>query len=421
MAEGGVTDPFLGVPDGLYEPLKVFVFLGSDPLLLALFAQVPAVMCLTSFLKSLVSIESFALSLASSSFANILSLSFRVAMSILLLGSVMLIPLQLLQANRSSHASALLPSLRGWRTHLSALAVLLLVYAECTAVMVSYAHESRDTHFFRMTLFGTFAAELFIRWFVDTAGGAGVSRWMCLRQPFPTFLFACSSVFLDAYSFKMISPTCGEVFFFSADCNSEEDKRQTFMCLIFLFVVLGRCVYTRCLGAHLSHHGQNIYATTQDICLLAVIYGSVLHFVFFGTINPLLPFHSVSGSMIMLGCGAAVFAMLSLVLFSALVMWSTPHFALQARALFLGVLLWLLSPPVGGGGGVCFLLLLGAIVNLSEESRVRVQKKAPRWIYAAKSLEDYARLYLTVVMYSLLVRPMIYVLSVLSPHGMVIL
>lgn len=414
---GGETDPFLSGPpeaDGLYETLKVYIILGRDPFLLALFAQIWAAMCMFKFLKSMVLIEALNLTFASTSFVSNLSLSFQASLSVLLLGNVMLTPLALLPLNVAS----IVPSWSEWRTHLSAVSLLLLLYAECTAMMMSFAHKSTSTHFYRMTLFGTFAVELLCRWLADSRNGSGINRWMCWRQPFPAFAFACTSVFLDAYSFQLISPTCGQSFFFS-NCKNESDKQQTFLCLVFMAVVFGRSVYSRCLGDHIAHHSRNSYATTQNICLLAAVYGCLFHFYVFENLNPFHPFQKLSASMVATRYGATFFAMLSLVLTTALTAWSNPHFALQARMLSLGLVLWVFSPPIALGRWFCPLFLGGALVNLSEESRVLLLKKAPVCIMAAKSLEECIRLYATVCTYHLLVRPVIYLLSILAPEGLV--
>lgn len=333
---------------------------------------IPMFFFLTLFSKGLVARSATSTTdvlVSSSSFASVLAISFDMALTQLMLIFLLLLPWMRTQT-ACTGASLLLVR----RTHVRSAALLFYLFVECSAVVVSQDHKTGNSHFYRITLLGSFALEVLARWVGDNVNREmGCNLWVLLRQPLPAALFAWASVYVDALGFGLTTPTCDGAAFFMTNCDSEPDKRQTFMCLVFLAVVAGRACFCRLLARHPVDRlhatcWSRATATAAIVCAIATSYGVALSLMF-NTTNSRLgtaAFAHLDITELVIGLAAALLTALSLVQWMSLeTPWKCAHWMWQLRLVVLWLVLWSANLSDVEARSHNFLLLLaGTLANL---------------------------------------------------------
>ena len=350
---------------------------------MAIGAPVSVFMCLASFFAMFISKSANTLSLTSVSFANHLLVAFSAATLLLIVVNAVLMVCLCCQEGFFTGASKYFQ----WKIHLCAAALVLYLFSECATISVSYAHSSRSSHFYQMTLFGSIVVEMLIEWakcsYVDRDRFNVLSF---LRQPLPSALLIFTAVYIDAHSFGLISQTCGSRSFFFTHCDTEKDKQQTFMCMLLLVVVVSRSFFAHCFFQLITYRPpvnvKSFYANATNtnisiicrICNVAAFYGCSTYLFLVGPAIPLLnsPLENFRTHAIVLLCMAALFITLSLALWPVLLARWSQQWAIQSRLMVLGVSLWFASPPSQDIRAVCVILLTVSIVSLIIAEKKRV-------------------------------------------------
>ena len=269
------------------------------------------------------------LSISSPNFAAVLSLSFKLTLSLMTCGLLLTLPFAF--SGRNLLALILSKSLN-WRMHISAVAYLFWQCAENAAIMTSFARDG-DASFLKITLLGTLTIELCVKYVTDifrSDKNIVGSCWITM------LLVVCGFVvvIVNAFEHEIITPTCGQLFFIS-NCNTEKDKQQTFLCLIFTAALASRFFFARCISFcnNVDFCSLNVYATCTSICQLGALYGFVLLFFLTHDLNCFRPYENMSESMILYSCGAALCSMLCFYLFTASILRSSAQYAMLWRVL----------------------------------------------------------------------------------------
>jgi cytochrome b involved in lipid metabolism len=313
-----------------------------------------------------------------------------------------------------------------WRTHLSALGLLLYLVSEYVILSIKYGHALRAI---RVSILVTCAMELVWRTYT---GPVTLPRTTTFYKVLLTFTPVVCLVAAAGLDLSCASQFISRAYRHHAAAEGGEEASGAYVINSSLFA-LNICgsAFVRFLFVRSIQSPRNEKVEfNMTFCrhLLTIVYATVLFFglpsEWFSTqdssVQNMIMSFGMTGVFLRLVCAANM--ALFLASYSKLVSTTTCHFASQTYCICMCLVLWLCAPPVGSARWVCFALFLVALKSLSFEADVALKlqgAEAANWIYQAKQLENMLRHNISLTIHSVFTMPLTSLTSWIAPQSQV--